>query len=185
MRHPPSLSTATMLGRLPVTGRSLGSRVRVVLRDVEALGHGVRRVLKVLERRVEGQTGAHPEEHAGAQAVARGPEVVAAVAGVLQVLGHGLDLLLGLERGQLEAQRAAVLVGEEVVELRRIGIHPADKVLDAIELDGCDALSWRVETGEKRRGISLVTSEGGEGGGRERYVIYRFNYTHDVVIYFN
>lgn len=123
---------------LPVTGSSL--RGSVVLGDVQVLGHLVR-ALKVLEGGVERQSSAHPEEHSGAQTVARRPEVVATVASVLQVLGHALGLLLGLERGQLQTQRAAILVSEEVVQLRGIRVHSADKVLDTIELDGCDSLT--------------------------------------------
>lgn len=111
-----------------------------MIHDVQVLHHRIG-ALKVLEGGVEGEAGAHPQEHASAETVARGPEVVAAVAGVLQVLGHGLNLLFRLETGQLQAQRSAVLVGEEVVQLGGVGVHSADKVLDAIELDGCDALT--------------------------------------------
>lgn len=64
-----------------------------------------------------------------------------ALTGIRQVLCHGFDLLLGLERGQLQSERAAVLVGEEVVQLRRVGIHPAHEVLDAIQLDCGDTLA--------------------------------------------
>lgn len=115
------------------------------------VGHRVHvRVLEVVEGGVEGQASAHPEEHSSAEAVSGSPEVVATVAGVLQVLGHGLDLLLRLERGQLESQGAAVLVREEVVELGGIGIHAAHEVLNAVQLDGCDALTWRGEIRGRR-----------------------------------
>lgn len=115
-----------------------------MIHGVEGVGHwaGVR-VLEVIEGGVERQASAHPQEHASAQTIAGGPEVVATVPGILQVLGHGLDLLFRLEGGQLQAQRSAILIGEEVVELGRVRIHSADKVLDAIQLNGCDTLTWR------------------------------------------
>lgn len=130
-----------------------------MVHHVQVLGHGVHvgGALEVVEGGVEGQAGAHPQEHAGAEAVARGPEVVAAVAGVLQVLSHRLDLLFRLEGGQLQTQRPAVLVGEEVVELGRVRVHPAHEVLDAIELDGGDALAWIWGRGEQgREGVNLA-----------------------------
>lgn len=136
---------------LPVTSRSLGSSVGVVVHDVQVLGHGVHvGALKVVEGGVEGQASAHPEEHACAQTVARGPEVVATVSGILQVLGHRLNLLFGLEGGQLQTQRPTILVGEEVVELGRVRVHPADEVLDTVQLDGGDALTWTEQ--KKQRG---------------------------------
>lgn len=77
----------------------------------------------------------------------------AKLTGILQVLAHRLDLLLGLERGQLQAERTAVLVGQEVVELRRVRIHAADKVLHAIQLNGGDTLTY----GEKSKHIRTRT----------------------------
>lgn len=88
-----------------------------MIHGVDGVSHwaGVR-VLEVIEGGVERQARAHPQEHAGAETITGGPEVVATVTSILQVLGHGLDLLFRLEGGQLQAQRSAVLVGEEVVE---------------------------------------------------------------------
>lgn len=63
--------------------------------------------------------------------------------GILQVLSHRFDLLLGFERGQLESEGAAVLVRQEVVKLGGVRVHPAHKVLNAIQLDCGDALTWK------------------------------------------
>ena len=124
---------------LPVASGALGRGVAVVVQRVHA--DGFRRLLEVVKRGVERQSGAHPEEHASAEPVARRPEVVLAVAGVLQVLGHRFHLLLGFERGELQPERPAVLVGEEVVQLGRVRVHPADEVLHTVQLDRGDTLS--------------------------------------------
>jgi hypothetical protein len=60
---------------------------------------------------------------------------------IKEVLRHGVCFLFGLERSQLKPNRTAVLVGQEVVEFRGVGVHAADEVLDSIELDSCDALT--------------------------------------------
>lgn len=118
---------------VPVAGGALRRGVAVVVDGVEEAGFdAVIRVLEVVEGRVERQTGAHPQEHAGAQPIAGRPEVVFAVAGVLQVLAHRFDLLLRLERRELQAQRAAVLVSQEVVQLRRVRVHSAHEILNAV-----------------------------------------------------
>uniref|UniRef100_A0A182Q2V1 Uncharacterized protein n=1 Tax=Anopheles farauti TaxID=69004 RepID=A0A182Q2V1_9DIPT len=139
----------------PVTGGALRRGVAVVVERIHA--DRFRRLLEVVERGVERQTGAHPQEHAGTEPVAGRPEVVLAVAGVLQVLGHRFHLLLRLERGELQAERAAVLVGEEVVQLRRVRVHPADEVLHTVQLDGGDPLSYGC-TGRKEGSCSRGTT---------------------------
>lgn len=176
---------------LPVTGRSLGSSVGVVVHDVQVLSHGVHvGALKVIESGVEGQAGAHPEEHAGAQTVTRGPEVVTTVSGILQILGHRLNLFFGLEGGQLQTQRPTILVGEEVVELGRVRVHPANEVLDTVQLDGGDALTWTEQKKRRRKrcyyckckcgGKTFVANMQKNGSTMvvENYVIYQINYTH-------
>lgn len=136
------IQNGTVQFRIPVASRPLRRCVAVVIDWVQQTGrHGVVRILEIVERRVERQPGAHPQEHAGAQPIARRPEIVLAVAGVLQVLAHRFHLLFRFERGQLQTERTAVLVRQEVVELRRVRIHAADKVLDAVQLDGGDALA--------------------------------------------
>lgn len=123
-----------------VAGRSLRRSVAVAVERVDD-AVGLRRVDESVVGRVEGLPGAHPEEHLGAEAVARRPEVVVVELGVGEVAHHRVVLLLRVERGELEAERAAVLVGEVVVELGRVRIHARHVVLDAVQLDRHDALT--------------------------------------------
>lgn len=121
------------LEHLPVACGTLWCSVAVVIDRIEEAGFDcVIGVLEVVEGRVERQPGAHPQKHAGAQAIAGCPEFVFAIAGILQILAHRFDLFLCLERRKLQAQRTAVLIREEIVELRRIRIHSADKILNAV-----------------------------------------------------
>lgn len=92
-----------------ISGRSLWRCVAVAVEGIDdAVGLG--RIDEGMVGRVERLSGAHPQEHLGAQAIARGPEVVVVELGVGEVADHWVILLLRVERGELEAERAAVLV---------------------------------------------------------------------------
>lgn len=62
---------------------------------------------------------------------------------ILEVLCERVCLLLGLERGELQTERAAVLVGQEEVELGGVRVEPRHEVLCAVQLDGRDTLACR------------------------------------------
>lgn len=108
------------------------------------VGGSVARSLQhVVEGDVERQSRAHPQKHVGAQFVAGGPKVIFRITGVFQILRHRVGLLLRFEGRQLETQRAAILIRQEVVEFRTVGIHSRDEILYAIQLDRCDSLGCK------------------------------------------
>lgn len=128
---------------LPVAGGALWCCVAIVVNWVQQTGlDSIVRTLEIVESGIEWQSSAHPQEHAGAQTIARCPEIVFTVASILQVLCHRLYLLFRFERRQLQAQRPTVLVGEEIVELRRVGVHSADEILYAVQLNRCNSLPY-------------------------------------------
>ena len=55
--------------------------------------------------------------------------VVAVQTGISQILCNRVGLFLSFERGKLEPQGSAVLIGQVVVQFGRIGVHSADEVL--------------------------------------------------------
>lgn len=108
------------------------------------VGGSVARSLQhVVEGDIERQSRAHPQKHVGAQFVAGGPEVIFRITGVFQILRHRVGLLLRFEGRQLKTQRAAILIRQEIVEFRTVGIHSRDEILYAIQLNRRDSLSCK------------------------------------------
>lgn len=97
----------------------------------------------VIESDVERQSRAHPQKHVGAQFVAGGPKVVFRITGIFQILRHRIGLLLRFEGRQLKTQRTAILIRQEIIEFRTVGIHPRDEILYAIQLNRCDSLGCK------------------------------------------
>lgn len=127
---------------LPVAGDTLRWCVAVVINRIEKTALGRLGVIEVIKCCIKWQTGAHPQEHARSEAIARRPEIVFAVASVGQILAHRFHLFFRLKWCQLQAKRSAILIGQEVVKLRWVWIHSAHKVLDAIELDCGNSLTF-------------------------------------------
>jgi len=60
---------------------------------------------------------------------------------ILHVLCETVGLLFSLERGELQTQRAAVLIGKEIIELWSVRVEPGDEILGAVQLDCGDSLA--------------------------------------------
>lgn len=140
----------------PVACCTLWCCVAVVINWIQLANfNGIIWALEVIEGRIEWQTSAHPQEHAGAQSIARCPEIVFAVASILQILCHRLYFFFCFEWCQLQAQRSTILIGKEIVELWWIWIHSANEILDTVQLNRCNALTCRVKFQRKPKRILL------------------------------
>lgn len=128
---------------LPVASRALWCCVAVMIdRIQETRLNSIVWTFEIVECGVERQTGAHPEEHSGAQPIAWCPEIVFTVTGILQILAHRLNFFFRFKRCQLKAQRSTILVCQEVIQLGWVWVHSTDKVLNTVQLNRGYSLPW-------------------------------------------
>lgn len=141
-----------MFAYVPVACCSLWRCVAIVINGIEQASlYGIGSVLKEVKCGIERQTSAHPKEHAGAQSIARCPEIIIAIACIFQIGGHWLSLFLCFEWGQLQTQRAAILIGQKVIQFRWIGIHAANEILYAIQMYGGNTLTCNRKAKRKKK----------------------------------